>query len=332
MTSPAHIPILSVRNLVASFRTPAGPLRAVDNVSFDVSARQRIAIVGESGSGKTTVALSTLRLLSPEDAFIEAGHVLWHGSDLLTMSERQMRALRGAKLAMVFQEPMTSLNPVYSVGWQIMEALHAHERISRRQARARALEMLQLVGVPAAASRMNDYPHQLSGGLRQRVMIAMALVCQPEVLLADEPTTALDATVQAQILDLLMRLQDQLGASVVLITHDLSVVASFAQSVLVMYAGQVVEYAPAREIFESPAHPYTRALLRCRPGAETRERGALITLPGRIPDLRRPIVGCRFADRCAEAFARCASEAPELTAVNAAHGARCWLVQSGGLT
>jgi peptide/nickel transport system ATP-binding protein len=321
-------PLLRVRDLVTTFRTDAGVVRAVDEVSFDVPRASTVALVGESGCGKTVTALSILRLVASPPGRVESGAIELDGRDLLRLSERDMRDVRGKLVSMIFQEPMTSLNPVYTVGWQIIEAIVLHERTPRRQARARAVELLRLVGMPEPETNVDAYPHQLSGGQRQRVMISMALACTPMLLLADEPTTALDVTIQAQILELLRGLQQRLAMSVLLITHDLGIVAENAQRVVVMYAGRVVESAPVADIFARPMHPYTRGLLgsipRAQPAVARGERRArLPTIEGIVPDMRTLPPGCRFADRCPMRIDACAEE-PPLEAVGPGRLARCW--------
>jgi peptide/nickel transport system ATP-binding protein len=316
-------PLLRVRGLVTSFRTGSGVLRAVDGVSFEVPRGCTIAVVGESGCGKSVTALSILRLIGAPGR-IEAGVIELEGRDLIGLSEREMRDVRGNQISMIFQEPMTSLNPVYTVGWQIIEAVRLHKKTSRREARARAIELLRLVGIGEPETNVDAYPHQLSGGQRQRVMIAMALACEPKLLLADEPTTALDVTIQAQILELLRDLQQRMAMSILLITHDLGVVAENASHVVVMYAGKVVETSPVAELFAAPRHPYTRGLLESipRPGG----RGRLHTIEGVVPDLRQMPQGCRFADRCPLRIERCDLE-PDLAPVGppaSGHASRCW--------
>jgi peptide/nickel transport system ATP-binding protein len=288
-----------------------------------------VALVGESGSGKTVTALSILRLVASPPGRIESGSVELEGRDLLRLPEREMRAVRGNHVSMIFQEPMTSLNPVYTAGWQIMEAVRLHQRKSRAQARARAVELLRLVGIPEPETNVDAYPHQLSGGQRQRVMIAMALACEPKLLLADEPTTALDVTIQAQILELLRELQERLSMSILLITHDLGVVAENAGHVVVMYAGRVVESAPAKALFARPMHPYTRGLLESIPRPEARAAGEvrrLRTIEGIVPDMRALPPGCRFADRCALRIDRCTDGEPPLAPLEATpeRRSRCW--------
>ncbi len=323
-------PLLSVRELVTSFRTDRGVLRAVDDVSFDVPEGATVGIVGESGCGKSVTALSILRLIPHPQGIIEHGSIELRGQDILKLTEREMQDVRGNKISMIFQEPMTSLNPVYTVGAQIVEAIRLHQRKSRRDARARAVEMLRLVGIPAPETSIDAYPHQLSGGMRQRVMIAMALACEPSLLIADEPTTALDVTIQAQILDLIGRLRTKLKMGVLLITHDLGVIAEVASHVVVMYAARVVERAPVGRIFSHPRHPYTRGLLRSLPPfdvsapAEGR-RARLPVIEGIVPDLMQLSPGCRFADRCPMVIEECRRSEPRLEAISdePLHVARC---------
>jgi peptide/nickel transport system ATP-binding protein len=318
-------PLLRVNGLVTTFRTELGVMRAVDGVSFDVPSGGTVALVGESGCGKSVTALSILRLINWPPGRIEAGTIELEGVDLLKLSERQMQGLRGSVVSMIFQEPMTSLNPVYTAGWQIAEAVRLHRKKSRREARERAIELLQLVGMPEPHTNVDAYPHQLSGGQRQRVMIAMALACEPRLLLADEPTTALDVTIQAQILALLRDLQERFSMSLLLITHDLAVVAENAQRVLVMYAGRIVESAAVRDLFARPAHPYTRGLLDSIPSAGGASRTRLRAIEGIVPDLRALPPGCRFADRCPMRIEICTREEPELLPVgDTDHGSRCW--------
>ncbi len=304
-------PLLRVRHLVTAFETDEGYLRAVDDVSFDAFPGRTLGIVGESGCGKSVTALSIMRLIPTPPGVIERGEALFDGLDLLSIPEREMRNLRGNEISMIFQEPMTSLNPVYTVGTQIIESLRLHQRVSRRAARARSIELLDLVGIPAPHERVDSYPHTLSGGMRQRAMIAMALACQPRLLIADEPTTALDVTIQAQILDLLRSLQKELGMSIVFISHDLGVMAEFADEIAVMYAGKIVEHADAEALFRDPRHPYTRGLLRSLPGVHNRG-SRLHTIPGIVPDLRTLPEGCRFQDRCELATAECRVAEPPL--------------------
>ncbi len=304
-------PLLRVRHLVTAFDTDEGYLRAVDDVSFDAFPSRTLGIVGESGCGKSVTALSIMRLIPSPPGVIEGGEVLFDGLNLLSLQEREMRHIRGNEISMIFQEPMTSLNPVYTVGTQIIESVRLHQRVSRRVARARAIELLDIVGIPAPHERVDSYPHTLSGGMRQRAMIAMALACQPRLLIADEPTTALDVTIQAQILDLLRSLQKELGMSIIFISHDLGVMAEFAHEIAVMYAGKIVEHAETDVLFRDPRHPYTRGLLRSLPSVHNRG-SRLPTIPGIVPDLRSLPRGCRFQDRCELATAECRIEEPPL--------------------
>jgi peptide/nickel transport system ATP-binding protein len=315
-------PLLHVENLKTYFYTDTAVIRAVDGVSFDVNAGETLAVVGESGSGKSVTALSILRLVSEPPGRIVEGRVLFKGRDLLTLSHREMRAVRGKEISMIFQEPMTALNPVYSVGEQIIETLVLHEHLTRKAARARAIEMLDRVGIPAAGQRIDEYPHQLSGGMRQRVMIAMALACRPALIIADEPTTALDVTIQAQILELLKALQREMGMAVILITHDLGVVAETADRVAVMYAGQVVEYSDVRRMFRSPLHPYTAGLQASLPKLGVHQ-DRLRVIPGTVPNPARFPAGCRFHPRCPVMIQTCL-EPPALDPYAPNHLSRCW--------
>ncbi|MFT3927246.1 MAG: ABC transporter ATP-binding protein [Myxococcales bacterium] len=306
-------PLLQVRDLVVSFRTDSGELRAVDGVSFDVPRGSTVGLVGESGSGKSVTALSLLGLLPRPAGRVASGSILFEGRELAQADEKTLRQIRGQGIGMIFQEPMTALNPVFSVGHQIMEAVRAHRRLSRADARARAIDLLGRVGIPAARERADAYPHELSGGMRQRVMIAIALAAEPKLLIADEPTTALDVTIQAQILDLLSDLQRDFGMSILLITHDLGVVFEHTESVVVMYAGKVAEQASTRDLFRHPLHPYTRGLLASVPSyAGNLGKPLLHVIPGMVPDLRRLPVGCRFQERCARAQADCREREPAL--------------------
>ncbi len=322
----ADSPILCIDKLETHFLTREGVVRAVDGVSYSVGARETVAVVGESGCGKSVTALSILRLIASPPGRFAAGRVEFHGEDLLQKSERDMRAIRGNRISMIFQEPMTSLNPVLSVGRQIVEPLRIHKSMSAADARSRAIELLEMVHLPAAARRFDEYPHQLSGGMRQRVMIAMALACEPELLLADEPTTALDVTIQAQILDLMRELKDRLGTAIVLITHDLGVVAEMAQRVVVMYAGRKVEEAAVEDIFVRPRHPYTRGLLGAMPRMGGADGARLVEIPGMVPSLKgERVPGCSFAPRCSIAEARCRVETPELRGVDSHRQVACHL-------
>lgn len=316
-------PLLALRDVKTVIQSSGGTVRAVDGVSFELRAGATLGVVGESGSGKSMTALSILRLLPTAQSSSE-GEIWFEGRDLLKLPERELRALRGKSISMVFQEPMTSLNPVYKVERQISEVLQLHEGMSRKQARLRTIELLRVVGIPAPELRVDSYPHELSGGMRQRVMIAMSIACNPKLLIADEPTTALDVTIQAQILELLASLRAQLGMAVLLITHDLGVVAEFAEEVLVMYAGRIVEHAVARELFSRPLHPYTQGLLASAPRASSGQR-RLVTIEGMVPDLAHLPLGCRFRDRCPSAIARCAQEEPALTELPGGRKVACWV-------
>jgi oligopeptide/dipeptide ABC transporter ATP-binding protein len=322
---PVDEPLLRVSDLRTWFHTPAGVARAVDGVSFDIRAGETVGMVGESGCGKSVTALSLLRLIEPPGRIVDGSVIRFEGRDLLTLGEEEMRQVRGNRIAMVFQEPMTALNPVFTIGDQVAEVARVHAGASRRSAWERAVEMLAQVGIPDPRERARSYPHQLSGGMRQRVLIAMALVMNPSLLIADEPTTALDVTIQAQILELLADLQQRLGLAVLLITHDLGVVAEFAARVLVMYGGLIVEDTSTPELFADPRHPYTRGLLDAMPrlGAG-RERLAVI--PGSVPAPTEWPTGCRFRDRCPWAWERCVAETPPPYAYTADHHARCHLV------
>ena len=318
------MPLLSVQDLQTHFATPGGVVRAVDGVSFDVGAGETVAIVGESGCGKSVTSMSILRLIQEPPGRI-GGRILFEGTDLLKLPEAAMQRLRGNTISMIFQEPMTSLNPVLTIGRQIGESVRLHEGANATQAEARAVEMLTLVGIPAPGRRVREYPHQLSGGMRQRVMIAMALACNPKLLIADEPTTALDVTIQAQILDLMRDLQARLGSAILLITHDLGVVAETAQRVVVMYAGRKVEEAPVADLFARPQHPYTRGLLGAVPrlGTAGGGRTRLAEIPGLVPSLRQKIVGCPFAGRCESATDLCRTVAPAVAEKRPGHFAAC---------
>jgi oligopeptide/dipeptide ABC transporter ATP-binding protein len=316
-------PLLSVRDLRTHFFTDAGVVRAVDGVSFDVAAGETLAVVGESGSGKSVTSLSILRLVPEPPGRIVGGEVTFKGRNLLTLPPAGMRAVRGKEISMIFQEPMTSLNPVFTCGEQIMEALILHERLDRRAARARTIDMLKLVGIPSPEQRVDEYPHQMSGGMRQRVMIAMALACRPSLLIADEPTTALDVTIQAQILELLKRLQKEMGMAVLLITHDLGVVAETADRVVVMYAGQVAESTDVQSLFKRTRHPYTAGLMASLPRLGTRSE-SLRVIPGTVPNPARHPVACRFHPRCPAVLDVCRTQDPPLLTLEGDHRSRCW--------
>ncbi len=318
--------LLEVTGLRTHFGTPDGVVRAVDGVSFSVEPGETVAIVGESGCGKSVTSLSILRLI-PEPPGRVAGSVRFAGRELLTLPEAEMRRIRGNEISMIFQEPMTSLNPVLNIGRQIGETVRLHQRVSARAAEAKAVEMLSIVGIPEAARRVREYPHQLSGGMRQRVMIAMALACNPKLLIADEPTTALDVTIQAQILDLMRDLKPRLGSAIMLITHDLGVVAEMAQRVVVMYAGRKIEEGAVDAIFARPLHPYTQGLLGAVPklgsSVAGEGRGRLTEIAGLVPSLRTPIVGCAFAGRCPKVSEICRVVSPEMAERAPGHAAAC---------
>jgi oligopeptide/dipeptide ABC transporter ATP-binding protein len=321
-------PLLSIANLTVEFPTDYGPARAVDRVSLAVARGEVLGVVGESGCGKSMTALSVLRLVPPPGR-ITSGEIRFVGQDLLSLPLRALQALRGRKIAMIFQEPMTALNPVLTVGEQIAEMLRLHLRVSRSEAKARAIELLRLVRIPSPEKRWSEYPHQLSGGMRQRVMIAMAVSCEPDLVFADEPTTALDVTVQAQILDLLADLRERLGMAMVLISHNLGVIAQVAHHVVVMYAGRIVEHTTTTRLFSDPQHPYTRGLLGSLPSLDGRgRRGRLIAIPGTVPSLGASLHGCAFAPRCPLAIDICRREDPPLEAKRPGHLARCWVVGS----
>ena len=318
----AAAPVLAVRDLVTTITSRRSTINPVDHVSFDLARGEILALVGESGCGKSMTALTIMRLL-PTTARVSAGEILLDGRDLLTLKAGEMRRVRGRDIAMVFQEPMTSLDPSFTIGSQIAEGIHAHERVSGRAALDRATDLLDRVQVPNARARLNDYPHQFSGGMRQRVMLAMALALQPKVLLADEPTTALDVTTQAQFLDLIVSLQREFGMSVILITHDLGVVNEIADRVAVMYAGQIVELNHARALFDTPEHPYTQGLMRSMPGLAERGR-RLHTIDGRVAEFGNLPPACRFAPRCPNRIDICEATPPTLEGMGPSHGLRCY--------
>ncbi len=332
-------PLLKVDQLVTSFKVEAGVLRAVDKVSFSINRGETVGLVGESGCGKSVTSLSILRLIASPPGLIESGKILFDGQDLAQLSEEEMRKLRGNRISMIFQEPMTSLNPVFTIGDQIGEVFRIHQKSSRAEARKKAIEMLHLVKIPAPEARVDEYPHQLSGGMRQRIMIAMALACRPQLLIADEPTTALDVTIQAQILDLIESLQKELNMAVLLITHDLGVVAEVCDKVVVMYAGKVVEQGTVHQLFTNPQHPYTQGLLRSIPKLGHKSE-YLPTIEGTVPSLGNLPQGCRFQTRCSQVFDRCRTVEPPLVPVptgsgptrdlddlGLGHASACYLVQ-----
>ena len=318
------IPLLSIANLRTYFYTSAGVARAVDGVSFDIARGETLGLVGESGCGKSVTGFSILRLIQPPGRIEPGSRIALDGEDLLALDDERIRTIRGNRVSLIFQEPMTALNPVFTIGDQVAEVARIHAGASRRDAWARAIEMLALVGIPDPAQRAHDYPHQLSGGMRQRVLIAMALVMNPALIIADEPTTALDVTIQAQILELLADLQRRLGTSILLITHDLGVIAEMASRVVVMYAGEIVEEAQVRELFASAHHPYTEGLLTAMPRVG-RIRERLTVIPGTVPPPTAWPAGCRFHDRCPYAWERCAREHPPLYSIGASHTSRCHL-------
>ncbi|MGE5147089.1 MAG: ABC transporter ATP-binding protein [Candidatus Eiseniibacteriota bacterium] len=320
-------PILRIEDLRTHFFTRDGVVRAVDGVSYAVAKGETLAVVGESGCGKSITALSILRLIPSPPGRIVGGAIWFEGRNLLALDEAEMRALRGNRISMIFQEPMTSLNPIMRIGAQLAETLELHQGLTRKQALARAVEMLALVRIAEPERRVRDYPHQLSGGMRQRVMIAMALSCNPQVLIADEPTTALDVTIQAQILDLIRDLKSKLGTAIVLITHDLAVVAENAERVVVMYAGRKIEEAPVAALFARPLHPYTRGLMAAIPtrdAAASGEGGRLAEIPGVVPALGSVPRGCSFAPRCGQAVDRCRRETPPMEEAGDGHRVACW--------
>jgi peptide/nickel transport system ATP-binding protein len=320
-------PLLEVEALQTHFTTEDGVVRAVDGVSFSIAAGETLGLVGESGCGKSVTALSVMRLL-PKNAHVVGGRVRFDGTDLLALSEGEMRTIRGNRIAMIFQEPMSSLNPVHTIGEQISETVRIHKGLRNRAALARAAEMLHLVRIPDAERRLRDYPHQFSGGMRQRAMIAMALACSPRLLIADEPTTALDVTIQAQILRLMLELKQRIGAAILMITHDLGVVAETCQRVIVMYAGRVVEEAAVEALFDHPAHPYTRGLLGAIPRRADRSRRRLVEIPGVVPNLMQPLSGCAFAARCPLVTDACRVTVPELRTIAPGHRAACFRAEA----
>ena len=323
--------LLQIKGLKTHFATDEGMVHAVDGIDLFIDRGETLGVVGESGCGKSVTAMTIMKLLAMPPARIVAGEILWQGRDLVPLSATEMRSIRARQIAMVFQEPMTSLNPVYTVGEQVAEVIRLHEPLGRRAAMDRATEMLQLVQIPNPQRRVHDYPHQFSGGMRQRVMIAMALACKPDVLIADEPTTALDVTVQAQIFDLISDLRERTGTAVVLITHDMGAIAEMADRVAVMYAGRIVEEGSAAEVLQAPLHPYTRGLIACAPGRRTTGFGEPLTeIPGTVPSLLERRGGCAFADRCSDVQPRCRAQLPAETRFDA--GRRrvlCWLHAEG---
>lgn len=331
----AREPVLEIENLEVCFASRDGIVRAVDGVSYSLHAGETLGVVGESGCGKSVTAMSVLRLLPSPPAVVAGGEIRYRGTNLLAVDEQRMRSIRGNEISMIFQDPMTSLNPVLTIGDQIAEAVLLHQGVGRRAARRRAIDMLHLVNIPEPARRANEYPHQFSGGMRQRAMIALALACNPKVLIADEPTTALDVTIQAQIIELMQKLKRDLGTAIVMITHDLGVVAEVCERVVVMYAGRKVEEAPVERLFESPLHPYTRGLMASMPvldtagGAHRSPRHRLAEIPGMVPSLKTRMRGCSFAPRCARATPVCREQTPALAHGGDGHSVACWHAGEG---
>lgn len=322
-------PLLEVQELAVSFDTYAGEVRAVDRVSFHIFPGEAVGIVGESGCGKSVTAHSIMRLIPTPPGKYANGKIIFAGADLLQKSEQQMERIRGKDIGMIFQDPMTSLNPVLTVGLQIAECLQLHQHMTKQAAYTRAVEMLQLVGIPSPADRLRNYPHEFSGGMRQRAMIAMALACNPKLLIADEPTTALDVTIQAQILELLKDLQSKLNTAIMLISHDLGAIAGLCSRVIVMYAGKIAEAGLAWDIFHNPQHPYTRGLLQSVPRLDAPHKQKLSVIDGQPPDLLRPPTGCPFHPRCPYAMHICTEHYPETTEITQAHSVKCWLQHPG---
>ena len=320
---PERKRILKIRDLSVSFATESGPAKVIENVSFSVEHGRTLGLVGESGCGKSVTAMSVIRLLPSPPSKVESGRIFFNGDDMLKLSDAEMRAIRGNRIGMIFQEPMTSLNPTFSIGFQIGEVLRIHRGLDRNRARERCIELLKMVGIGSPASRLDQYPHQLSGGLRQRVMIAMAIACRPGLLIADEPTTALDVTIQAQILDLMVKLQKELEMSILMITHDLGVVAEFCDNVVVMYAGKIVEKAPVEQIFRHPRHPYTHGLMTSIPQIGNK-RTHLPTIPGMVPGIGHRPEGCYFADRCSRVQDVCRESEPPLDGEGTETRLACW--------
>ena len=318
--------LLEVKNLKTFFATEAGTLKAVNDVSFKVRKGETVCVVGESGCGKSITAMSIMGLVTKDNSINEGGEIIFEGKDLLKASENEMRSIRGKEIAMIFQEPMSSLNPVFTIGFQVMEPLILHEGLNKKDARQKGIDLLNQVGIPRAEKIMDSYPHELSGGMRQRVMIAMALACNPKVLIADEPTTALDVTIQAQILDLMRNIKEEFNTSILLITHDLGVVAEMADYVVVMYAGKVVEEGPVLEIFKQPSHPYTIGLLKSKPVILKRQE-ELYSIPGQVPNPVGIKDSCYFCDRCDRSMDICQNNIPNLKLVGENHKVACWLFE-----
>lgn len=318
--------LLRVNDLRTYFYGEQGIAKAIDGISFSLGSGDSLGIVGESGCGKTVTALSIIRLVPRPAGRIESGEILFNGDRILDLPKAEMRKIRGNKISMIFQEPMTSLNPVFRIGEQISEVIRLHQGFSKKEAFDKSVEMLQLVGIPSPEKRVRDYPHQMSGGMRQRAMIAMAMSCRPKLLIADEPTTSLDVTIQAQILDLVQKLKEETGTSIILITHDMAVIAEMAQKIIVMYTGKIMERASCEDLFENPFHPYTKSLLKSIPRLDqVGERKKLYMIPGVVPSLLNVPEGCRFNDRCEKSFSKCAEEEPSEFEVSSGHNCRCWL-------
>ena len=320
-------PLLEVRNLTTQFHTQDGVVKAVNGVSYGVSRGETIALVGESGCGKTVSALSILRLIPEPPGKVISGEILFDGLDLLKLSKEEMRKIRGAKIAMIFQEPLTSLNPILTIGRQITEALEQHQQMSRQAALAEAIRLLKLVGIPQPERRVKDYPHHFSGGMRQRAMIAIAISCQPQLIIADEPTTVVDVTIQAQLLELIRGITRELGTALILITHNLGIVARYAYRVYVMYAGRIVEHGPALEVYHRPAHPYTVGLLTSVPRLDEPRKIRLVPIEGQPPDLISPPAGCAFRPRCTHVGELCQPNLPAMFEVSSGHYTTCWMAQ-----
>lgn len=321
--------VLQIKSLRTCFNTPSGILKAVDGVSLDIHNGEVMGIVGESGCGKSVLALSVLRLLPEPPAFFDGGEIFFKGRNLLGVTPEEIRKIRGDRISMIFQEPMTALNPVYTVGNQLVEVYRVHRNLPRKKALEESVEMLEKVGIPTPRARLKEYPHELSGGLRQRVMIAMALACRPELLIADEPTTALDVTIQAQILDLILRMRDEFESAIIMITHDLGVIAETTDRVMVMYAGKAMETASTMDLFQKPLHPYTRGLLRAIPSPASSHREELYEIHGTVPSLLTLPRGCRFNTRCPIVGDICRQEEPKLREIESGHSVACWKVDHG---
>jgi len=324
--NPEATKVLEVKDVTTCFFTDIGVATAVDRVSFSVNQGDTLGIVGESGCGKSVTALTIMQLIPQPPGKVTSGQIIFNGTDLLRLSDKEMRQIRGEKISMIFQDPMTSLNPVFKVGEQISEVIRLHQKLSKKESFNQAIELFKSVGIPSPEKRVYEYPHQLSGGMRQRAMIAMAISCQPNLMIADEPTTALDVTIQAQILDVIQDLKENIGSSIILITHDLGVIAETAQTVIVMYAGKIMEYAPAEDLFEKPCHPYTVGLMQSIPSLE-QDTEKLPVIPGLVPSLFEIPPGCAFNNRCNHVMERCFNEEPPLIDITPSVKCRCWLYE-----